>query len=54
MTHLKFPPPAAASLNMPLSLTSDIDLAQIEWWEKVMRRQNLLRGPIDLRRLVLR
>lgn len=54
VTHLKFPPPAAASLNMPLSLTSDIDLAQIEWWEKVMRRQNLLRGPIDLRRLVLR
>jgi NitT/TauT family transport system substrate-binding protein len=52
--HLKFPPPAAASLSMPLSLTSDIDVGQIEWWEKVMRRQNMLRGPIDAKKLLLR
>jgi len=51
--HLKFPPPAAASLSMPLSLTADLRLEQLAWWEKVMRRQNMLRGTIDVNKLVL-
>lgn len=52
--HLKFPPPAAAALSMPLSLTTDLDAAQLEWWHKVMRRQDMLRGEIDVKRLILR
>lgn len=50
--HLKLPEPAAASLHMPLSVTSDLKVDQLNWWVGVMRRQKMISNPIDLAKLV--
>lgn len=52
MRHLKLPPPVAASLRMPLSVTTDIRVEQLQWWLEVMQRQKMLRGNVDLSKLI--
>jgi NitT/TauT family transport system substrate-binding protein len=52
--HLKLPEPVAASLTMPLSVTTDVTPKQLQWWVEVMRKQNMLRGKVDPQNLIAR
>lgn len=52
LKHLKMPQPVAASLSMPLSVTTEVTPKQLQWWVEVMRKQNMLRGNVDPKNLI--
>lgn len=51
--YLKLPEPVAATLDLPLTLTTRISVDKFQWWQDVMREQRLIPGKADMSKHIL-
>lgn len=51
--YLKLPAPVAATIQMPLTLSTSITLKQLQWWQDIMRKEHLIQGKTDLSKVIL-
>lgn len=51
--YLKLPAPVAATINMPLTLSTSISLKQLQWWQGIMLKEHLIQGKEDLSKIIL-
>lgn len=51
--YLKLPEPVAATLDLPLTLTTSISVDKFQWWQDVMRKQHLIPGKADMSKHIL-
>ncbi|MGD0024257.1 MAG: hypothetical protein ABSC37_06455, partial [Xanthobacteraceae bacterium] len=52
LKYLNMPPQVLAAMKMP-DLRVKIDPERVDDWVKIMMSQNLVKGPIDLKQLLL-